>query len=246
MILLWQSYPQLHHSSSSFGAPQTFISSLSLSLSYPGLLVVPQAVQDSSLHKVARCYRHNRLPVVCWKHPRTKAVLLRSGGFHGKSVVGLFKSQNPSSTGVHSQVQRFSRCATEAKWLPESEPTKAYNSLSFFYLFVLVIQITVFFPRLSKNDVICLLAPASSSESSSSLEQEKYLQAILNSIPIYFKMNGNNTLSNRSLQGLSPGTTHWFAMPNSFSLLLCCCDCWVFDNAAAIFHCWKEEKLRFK
>lgn len=119
----------------------------SLCRSYPGLLVVPQAVQDSSLHKVARCYRHNRLPVVCWKHPRTKAVLLRSGGFHGKSVVGLFKSQNPSST-----------------------------------------------------------APASSSDSSSSLEQEKYLQAILNSIPVYFKMNGNNTLSNRSLVGLSPGT----------------------------------------
>ncbi|KAI3377924.1 hypothetical protein L3Q82_009056 [Scortum barcoo] len=119
----------------------------SLCRSYPGLLVVPQSVQDSSLHKVARCYRHNRLPVVCWKHPRTKAVLLRSGGFHGKSVVGLFKSQNPSST-----------------------------------------------------------APASSSDSSSSLEQEKYLQAILNSIPVYFKMNGNNTLSNRSLIGLSPGS----------------------------------------
>uniref|UniRef100_A0A8D3D2D1 SET binding factor 2 n=1 Tax=Scophthalmus maximus TaxID=52904 RepID=A0A8D3D2D1_SCOMX len=119
----------------------------SLCRSYPGLLVVPQAVQDSSLHKVARCYRHNRLPVVCWKHPRTKAILLRSGGFHGKSVVGLFKSQNPSSA-----------------------------------------------------------VPASSSDSSSSLEQEKYLQAILNSIPIYFKMNGTNTLSNRSLIGLSPGT----------------------------------------
>lgn len=82
------------------------ISVLFLSISYPGLLVVPQAVQDSSLHKVARCYRHNRLPVVCWKHPRTKAVLLRSGGFHGKSVVGLFKSQNPSSTGVHPQQRR--------------------------------------------------------------------------------------------------------------------------------------------
>uniref|UniRef100_A0A4W6E7X0 SET binding factor 2 n=1 Tax=Lates calcarifer TaxID=8187 RepID=A0A4W6E7X0_LATCA len=110
----------------------------SLCRSYPGLLVVPQAVQDSSLHKVARCYRHNRLPVVCWKHPRTKAVLLRSGGFHGKSVVGLFKSQNPSST-----------------------------------------------------------------DSSSSLEQEKYLQAILDSIPIYFKMNGNNTLSNLAFQQAS-------------------------------------------
>uniref|UniRef100_A0A8C2PXZ9 SET binding factor 2 n=1 Tax=Cyprinus carpio TaxID=7962 RepID=A0A8C2PXZ9_CYPCA len=54
----------------------------SLCRSYPGLLVVPQTVQDSSLHKVSRCYRHNRLPVVCWKHPHTKTVLLRSGGFH--------------------------------------------------------------------------------------------------------------------------------------------------------------------
>uniref|UniRef100_A0A3Q3GYL2 SET binding factor 2 n=1 Tax=Labrus bergylta TaxID=56723 RepID=A0A3Q3GYL2_9LABR len=127
----------------------------SLCRSYPGLLVVPQAVQDSSLHKVARCYRHNRLPVVCWKHPRTKALLLRSGGFHGKSVVGLFKSQNPSST-------------------------------------------------------------ASSSELSSSLEQEKYLQAILNSIPVYFKMNGSNTLSNRSLIGLSPGM--WASLRSSSRL----------------------------
>uniref|UniRef100_A0AAZ3SJN3 SET binding factor 2 n=1 Tax=Oncorhynchus tshawytscha TaxID=74940 RepID=A0AAZ3SJN3_ONCTS len=126
----------------------------SLCRSYPGLLVVPQSVQDSSLQKVARCYRHNRLPVVCWKHPRTKAVLLRSGGFHGKSVVGLFKSQNQSST-----------------------------------------------------------APANSSELSSSLEQEKYLQAILNSIPVYFKLNGSNTLSNRSLIGLSPGV--WASLRSS-------------------------------
>uniref|UniRef100_A0A671MWX4 Myotubularin-related protein 13-like n=1 Tax=Sinocyclocheilus anshuiensis TaxID=1608454 RepID=A0A671MWX4_9TELE len=118
----------------------------SLCRSYPGLLVVPHTVQDSSLHKVSRCYRHNRLPVVCWKHLRTKAVLLRSGGFHSKSVVGLFKSQNPSS------------------------------------------------------------ADLTSSETSSSLEQEKYLQAILSSIPIYFKPNGSNILTNRSLIGLSPGT----------------------------------------
>ncbi|XP_066556941.1 myotubularin-related protein 13 isoform X2 [Amia ocellicauda] len=119
----------------------------SLCRSYPGLLVVPQSVQDNSLQKVARCYRHSRLPVVCWRHSKTKAVLLRSGGFHGKGVVGLFKSQNPSTA-----------------------------------------------------------APASSSESSSSLEQEKYLQAILNAIPIYFKVNGNNTLTNRPLIALSPGS----------------------------------------
>lgn len=105
--------------------------SLSLSISYPGLLVVPQAVQDSSLHKVARCYRHNRLPVVCWKHPRTKAVLLRSGGFHGKSVVGLFKSQNPSSTGVHSKQLHFIDTVLVSLW---SKSTKA--SWIAFFLFL--------------------------------------------------------------------------------------------------------------
>uniref|UniRef100_A0A7N9AVN0 SET binding factor 2 n=1 Tax=Mastacembelus armatus TaxID=205130 RepID=A0A7N9AVN0_9TELE len=92
----------------------------SLCRSYPGLLVVPQAVQDSSLHKVARCYRHNRLPVVCWKHPRTKAVLLRSGGFHGKSVVGLFKSQNPSSTGAHTQHLHVMCCSSSGLSLFDS------------------------------------------------------------------------------------------------------------------------------
>uniref|UniRef100_A0A8C3VF55 SET binding factor 2 n=1 Tax=Catharus ustulatus TaxID=91951 RepID=A0A8C3VF55_CATUS len=71
----------------------------SLCRSYPGLLVVPQSVQDSSLQRVARCYRHNRLPVVCWKNSKNSTLLLRSGGFHGKSVVGLFKSQNTHPTG---------------------------------------------------------------------------------------------------------------------------------------------------
>uniref|UniRef100_A0A8C2JBB1 SET binding factor 2 n=1 Tax=Cyprinus carpio TaxID=7962 RepID=A0A8C2JBB1_CYPCA len=116
----------------------------SLCRSYPGLLVVPQTVQDSSLHKVSRCYRHNRLPVVCWKHPHTKTVLLRSGGFHIKR-----------------------------------------NDCS--------------------DDALLLLPAPTSSETSSSLEQEKYLQAILSSIPIYFKTNGNSTLTNRSLIGMSPG-----------------------------------------
>uniref|UniRef100_A0A8C9MY91 SET binding factor 2 n=1 Tax=Serinus canaria TaxID=9135 RepID=A0A8C9MY91_SERCA len=71
----------------------------SLCRSYPGLLVVPQSVQDSSLQRVARCYRHNRLPVVCWKNTKSSTLLLRAGGFHGKSVVGLFKSQNTHPTG---------------------------------------------------------------------------------------------------------------------------------------------------
>uniref|UniRef100_A0A8C4V8K4 SET binding factor 2 n=1 Tax=Falco tinnunculus TaxID=100819 RepID=A0A8C4V8K4_FALTI len=76
----------------------------SLCRSYPGLLVVPQSVQDSSLQRVARCYRHNRLPVVCWKNTKNSTLLLRSGGFHGKGVVGLFKSQNTHPTGEQMQL----------------------------------------------------------------------------------------------------------------------------------------------
>ncbi|XP_034625926.1 myotubularin-related protein 13 [Trachemys scripta elegans] len=116
----------------------------SLCRSYPGLLVVPQSVQDSSLQRVARCYRHNRLPVVCWKNSKISTLLLRAGGFHGKGVVGLFKSQN-----THTAVP----------------------------------------PNL---------------ESSSSIEQEKYLQALLNAISIHCKMNGSNTLTVRPTIALSP------------------------------------------
>uniref|UniRef100_A0A5F8GBM2 SET binding factor 2 n=1 Tax=Monodelphis domestica TaxID=13616 RepID=A0A5F8GBM2_MONDO len=118
----------------------------SLCRSYPGLLVVPQAVQDSSLPRVARCYRQNRLPVVCWKNTKTSTLLLRAGGFHGKGVVGLFKSPNPHST-----------------------------------------------------------VPTSSLETSSSIEQEKYLQALLNAISVHQKLSGSNTLTVRPALALSPG-----------------------------------------
>ncbi|RMC12216.1 hypothetical protein DUI87_09727 [Hirundo rustica rustica] len=125
----------------------------SLCRSYPGLLVVPQSVQDSSLQRVARCYRHNRLPVVCWKSTKNSTLLLRSGGFHGKSVVGLFKSQNTHPTA----------------------PT--------------------------------------SLESSSSIEQEKYLQALLNVISVHCKKNGSNTLTVSPTIALSPGV--WASLRSS-------------------------------
>lgn len=75
--------------------------SSALSCSYPGLLIVPQSIQDNTIQRISRCYRQNRFPVVCWRNSRTKAVLLRSGGLHGKGVVGLFKSQNAPTAGTH-------------------------------------------------------------------------------------------------------------------------------------------------
>ncbi|EHB11923.1 Myotubularin-related protein 13 [Heterocephalus glaber] len=130
----------------------------SLCRSYPGLLVIPQAVQDSSLPRVARCYRHNRLPVVCWKNSRSGTLLLRSGGFHGKGVVALFKSQNS----------------------PQAAPT-------------------------------------SSLESSSTIEQEKYLQALLNAVSVHQKLRSNNTLTVRPALALSPGV--WASLRSSTRLI---------------------------
>ncbi|MEJ1273979.1 hypothetical protein NN561_004854 [Cricetulus griseus] len=63
-------YPQSIFSTFAFAAGQTTPQIIlpkqkekNTSFRYPGLLVIPQAVQDSSLLRVARCYRHNRLPV---------------------------------------------------------------------------------------------------------------------------------------------------------------------------------------
>ncbi|XP_059181407.1 myotubularin-related protein 5 isoform X1 [Centropristis striata] len=102
--------------------------------SYPGLLIVPQSIPDSTIQRICRCYRQNRFPVVCWRNSRTKAVLLRSAGLHAKGVVGFFKSPNA----------------------PASVPSQA---------------------------------------DSTSLEQEKYLQAIISSMPSYSENSGRNTLS---------------------------------------------------
>uniref|UniRef100_A0A8B9T723 SET binding factor 1 n=1 Tax=Anas platyrhynchos TaxID=8839 RepID=A0A8B9T723_ANAPL len=104
--------------------------------SYPGLLIVPQSIQDNTIQRISRCYRQNRFPVVCWRNSRTKAVLLRSGGLHGKGVVGPLQSAD------------------------------ALGSL-----------------------------PGPSQTDSTSLEQEKYLQAVINSMPHYADASGRNTLS---------------------------------------------------
>ncbi|KAJ8387353.1 hypothetical protein AAFF_G00157300 [Aldrovandia affinis] len=110
--------------------------------SYPGLLIVPQSVPDSTLQRISRCYRQNRFPVVCWRSSRTKALLLRSAGLHGKGVVGFFKSPNAPSAG----------------------PSQA---------------------------------------DSTSLEQEKYLHAIISSMPSYSEASGRNTLSGFSSAHMS-------------------------------------------
>lgn len=42
---------------------------------------VPEKVKDEHLTRIAPHFLSNRLPIVTWKHPRTKAILLRSASF---------------------------------------------------------------------------------------------------------------------------------------------------------------------
>ncbi|XP_042323603.1 myotubularin-related protein 5 [Sceloporus undulatus] len=126
--------------------------------SYPGLLIVPQSIQDNTIQRISRCYRQNRFPVVCWRNSRTKAVLLRSGGLHGKGMSGLFKSPNAP-------------------------------------------------------------APGPSQADSTSLEQEKYLQAVINSMPHYSDASGRNTLSGFTSAHMSSSDSSEKRQPKLGSLM---------------------------
>ncbi|XP_070391724.1 myotubularin-related protein 13 isoform X5 [Dermacentor albipictus] len=95
------------NSSMSRGRPEGFrISSVNMGYtvcrSYPALVVVPQSVPDDSIRKLSRCYRHARFPSVCWRHPGTKALLIRASGFHGKGVMGMLKGHPTTSSGSPS------------------------------------------------------------------------------------------------------------------------------------------------
>ncbi|XP_076451110.1 myotubularin-related protein 13-like [Babylonia areolata] len=72
----------------------------SLCRSYPAVLAVPQSVNDDSIRKFSRCYRHARFPVITWRHPDTKALLLRASGFQSRASVGMRRQTSHSgSTG---------------------------------------------------------------------------------------------------------------------------------------------------
>nr|XP_022903843.1 myotubularin-related protein 13 isoform X2 [Onthophagus taurus] len=68
--------------------------------SYPALIIVPSPVPDESIRKFCRCYRQGRIPTITWRHPRTKALLLRGAGYHGKSVMGMLKSHPTTTTST--------------------------------------------------------------------------------------------------------------------------------------------------
>lgn len=70
-----------------------------LSRTYPALLVMPSSINDDSIRRFSRCYRHGRVPAITWRHSRTKALLLRGASYHGKSVMSMLKTNHPHQQG---------------------------------------------------------------------------------------------------------------------------------------------------
>ncbi|KAL3178044.1 hypothetical protein MRX96_038584 [Rhipicephalus microplus] len=115
------------NSTMSRGRPEGFrISSVNMGYtvcrSYPALVVVPQSVPDDSIRKLSRCYRHARFPSVCWRHPGTKALLIRASGFHGKGVMGMLKG---TVSETSSSIEQEKLVAALVRASPLSQPSRA-------------------------------------------------------------------------------------------------------------------------
>ncbi|XP_065158308.1 myotubularin-related protein 13 isoform X2 [Atheta coriaria] len=70
--------------------------------SYPALMATPASVSDESIRRFSRCYRQGRIPAITWRHPRTRALLLRGAGHHAKGVMGMLKSHPSSNTSTET------------------------------------------------------------------------------------------------------------------------------------------------
>ena len=81
------------------------------SFSYPAALVVPEKVTDESLAAVASQFQHQRLPVVTWKHPDKKVVLLRSSSFVPCSIAKKTVSSSALAGIRHPSAAKLAKAA---------------------------------------------------------------------------------------------------------------------------------------
>lgn len=74
-------YKGQHHSNESFRV-STVNNRYAVAETYPALLLVPSRINDDSLKRYSRHHKHSRFPTITWRHPKTKALLLRGSGKH--------------------------------------------------------------------------------------------------------------------------------------------------------------------
>lgn len=62
--------------------------------SYPAVLAVPASVSDDIVISLTSQFEESRFPVVTWRHPTSKAVILRSSTFSETTSVSYHKGQH--------------------------------------------------------------------------------------------------------------------------------------------------------
>ncbi|XP_067934289.1 myotubularin-related protein 13-like [Watersipora subatra] len=103
-------------------------SSYKMCHSYPGLLLFPNNISDESIMRFGRSHRQNRFPVITWRHPRTKALLLRASAFHSRSVMGKLKASQGSTSNRESTGSLSTSYEMEKYLMVLSSLTPAGNS----------------------------------------------------------------------------------------------------------------------
>ena len=101
--------PKLHNSyanSSSYFRINSVNMDYSVCGSYPGLIVAMSNVNDEAIKKLAKLYRNGRFPAIVWKHPRTKALILRSGARNPTSIGHLNHAKYESSVSENDKFLR--------------------------------------------------------------------------------------------------------------------------------------------
>ena len=77
------------------------------------VLVLPKDILDESLKKVARCHKLQRVPVIVWRNPRTKSLLLRGSAFCNKGFINLLvkgpttNTSSSSDTNASMEQERY-------------------------------------------------------------------------------------------------------------------------------------------
>ena len=71
------------------------------------MFVIPRSTSDECVRKNAKCHRQNRLPIIVWRHPHTKSLLLRSSSFLGKGIIGMLMKGQTTSSKFCQQWEEF-------------------------------------------------------------------------------------------------------------------------------------------
>ena len=71
--------------------------------SLPSLLIVPGKISDESLKRFSKVYKQGRFPCVTWRHPDSRALLLRGASYHARSMMHLLR-RHQNEQGGQSEV----------------------------------------------------------------------------------------------------------------------------------------------